>query len=90
MEYRCGSGVSWVVEQVGVRLRNSETGDVHFVAEPDAAIWDLFTRGYSVNKIAELLSWIAGLDAESSERRVAECLHDWTHSGYLTCVNRDG
>ncbi len=90
MKYHCGVGVSWAVEQAGVRLRNSETGDVRYVSEPEAAVWDLVTRGYPVNKITEMMVWIAGLDPDASIVRVTEALTDWMAAGYLTCENDHG
>jgi len=75
--------VKWAVETRGVLLINEATGAVVTVEYPQAAIWDLLTRGESNRQIARKLCAIASLDPDAAEALVRETLAAWREAGFL-------
>jgi hypothetical protein len=83
--YKLGSGVRWAVERFGIVLTDSG-GRVHTLAYPEAAIWDLFSRGYAFEKTVSMMSHIAELDAAAADALVRGAVDGWVAGGLLEQV----
>ena len=81
--YRPAEQVRWAVEAAGVVLISGATGAATSLSYPEAAIWDLITRGDSSEKIAAKLCAIAGLDAEAAQKLVLDTVEAWRKAGFL-------
>jgi hypothetical protein len=76
--------VKWSVEVRGIVLLNEATGVVRSLEYPQAAIWDLITRGYSFEKTKRLVSAITSLGPEAARELIVASLERWTDDGFLT------
>jgi hypothetical protein len=83
LTYQCSPGVAWTVEMDGIFLLNRSTGAVCQLDYPRAAIWDLVSRGYRTSRLIPVISAIASLGWEETDRLVMESLEDWTKAGFL-------
>jgi hypothetical protein len=70
------------VETTGLLLTDGK-GNVRFVAYPEAAVWDLVSRGYRDNKVIAMMQSIASLDVETTKHLVLDSLENWTQYGFL-------
>ena len=87
--YHLSPGVKWVVETHGLILTNGKE-TVRHVFYPEAAIWDLISRGYRLHKIIPMMCAIASLQTEQAEQLVLKTLEEWATVGFLTRENNDG
>lgn len=83
LNYQCSPGVVWAVEMDGITLLNPSTGAVCSLGYPQAAIWDLISRGYSTDRLLRVISALASLEPNETDRLVHESLEDWTKAGFL-------
>lgn len=81
--YRCPTHVGWVVEDQGVTLVNRGTGATLLLKPPDAATWDLMSRGQSYAGLVSLLCSIVTLTPECAAQRVRACVASWVSAGFL-------
>jgi hypothetical protein len=82
-EYRAAEQIRWAVEAAGVVLINGATGAATSLSYPEAAIWDLITRGDSSEKIAAKLCAIAGLEPVAARKFVLDTVEAWRKAGFL-------
>lgn len=75
-------GVEWTVEKGGLLLR-VPGGQFEQIGYPEAAVWDLLNRNYSVEQAIELAAHIAGLNRDASRDLVAASVEKWTAKGLL-------
>jgi hypothetical protein len=83
MKFRCPGEVNWVVAEGGLHLIHIRKGDRLTLAYPQAAVWDLISRGYTVERTATMVAMIAGLEETSARKLVRECLDNWVQLGFL-------
>lgn len=83
--YRVAPNVGWAVETWGLLLSDGRENP-HWLPYPQAAIWDLISRGYPTAKVCSMLTHIAALDSATAETLVWESLEVWTQRGLLTKV----
>lgn len=81
-KYRLSPGVRWVVERFTVTLTDGQ-GQVRSLAYPEAAIWDLLSRGYTFDKVVPMIAHIAARDAATAEALVRTTLQDWVGAGLI-------
>ena len=81
--YRPAAGVSWVVQDEGVRLIDELSRQVETLAHPAAAAWELLARGHDAARAAEMFGWIAGLPAGQAAAEVRRYIRQWTDAGWL-------
>lgn len=67
----------------GIVLINEKTGVVSLLGYPQAAVWDLLTRGYSYDRSVPMLTAITSLQADEIEALIAESLEKWLEDGFL-------
>jgi hypothetical protein len=82
-EYRSAEQVRWAVEAAGVVLINNANGAATTLCYPEAAIWDLITRGDSNERIAAKLCAIVGLDPAAARQLVLDTVAAWRKAGFL-------
>ena len=81
-DYRLGSGVRWLVERFSIKLTDGK-GASRTLSYPEAAIWDLFARGYDFAHVVSMMRHIASLDSRAADRLVRAALEDWAESGFI-------
>ena len=81
-QYRVSPNVRWVVDRYTVTVTDGR-GTMRTLNYPEAAVWDLFTRGTQYDKVVAMVGHVASLDAAASEQVVRDSIDDWTHSGFL-------
>ena len=86
--YLIGPGVGWVVESKGVLVRNADGN--RFLDYPQAAVWDLFSRGYRFAQVVSMVAAIVSVDHETSRTIVTKAVDDWMGCGFLTKAERRG
>lgn len=84
--YRVAPEVKWTVETQGLLLVVDGQGKTHWLPYPQAAVWDLISRGRPAPKVLMMTSHIASLDLERAEKLILESLEEWTRLGLLTKV----
>lgn len=81
--YRLAVDVQWAVRQKGVVVFLGSGGPAWHFDYPQAAVWDLLTRGYRHPRMVRLLCAIAALDEEGAERLLRESVEQWHEAGLL-------
>lgn len=81
-KYRLTPGVRWAVERVGITLTDGK-GQVRRLQYPEAAIWDLLSRGYTFDKVVTMTAHIAGQDPANARTLVVAALAEWADCGLI-------
>lgn len=81
--YHCNEGVKWAVTTGGIFLLHITAGEKVFLKYPQAAVWDLVSRGYSYEQTMSMLRTIASLDDEQAAELLVSCLEGWIKEGFL-------
>ena len=84
-QYTLRPNVRWCVGRVGITLSDGN-GVTREVAYPDAAVWDLISRGYPFAKVVSMLTFIASLEPAAAEAAVRSALEQWASGGFLERV----
>lgn len=82
MTYRKAAGVKWAVGRFDITLTN-HAGAARRLRYPQAAIWDLASRGYAFDRIVSMMTHIASIDADAADVVVRQSLDDLAESGFL-------
>jgi hypothetical protein len=84
--YRVAPDVRWVVERTTLRLV-AAAGLPSTLHYPEAAVWDLVSRGYDIAAASRILAPVAGLDERQAEALVRVTVDRWVRAGMLveTC-----
>lgn len=80
--YRLAPGVRWAVERSAVKLTDAK-GTVRTLRYPEAAVWDLLSRGYAFDKVVSMITHIAALDSPGANVLVRTSVEDWAQSGFI-------
>jgi hypothetical protein len=88
--FRVAEPVRWAVEAAGVVLVNDATGAVITLGYPQAAVWDLLTRGDSGAKIGAKLCAIAALEPAAARALVRETAAALREAGFLILREQRG
>ena len=80
--YRLGPGVRWVVERFAVTVTDGRR-TVLTLHYPEAAIWDLLSRGYAFDAVVDLIRHIAAMPAEQAAPLVRTTIDAWRAAGLL-------
>lgn len=89
-QVRSAEGVAWAVDRGGLWLLCEASGASQWLAYPEAAVWDLLSRGLSFERTVSLLGPIASLGSDEAERLVRRCIEAWTEAGFLARTGDDG
>ena len=81
--WRVPGQVAWVVEPYGLALIHLADGHRLELSYPEAAVWELVTRGRSVEAILSMLELIAGIGPSEAQTLVDSCLAQWIADGWL-------
>jgi len=88
--YRCAPHLSWTVERNGLLLLNSGNAKACQLGYPQAALWELLSRGNSYGQVVSKMRAIALLSAEATERFIADTVESWVQAGLLLREDGDG
>ena len=88
--YHCAPGIGWSVEIRNIILINKLTGSVCNLSYPEAAVWDLISRGYSFDKLVGMLSVISAKDSAEAKRFIVQTVDDLTEEGFLIKSKANG
>ena len=67
----------------GILLVNEGTGITCSLGYPQAAIWDVITRGYAYEQAVQMLTAITSLHVEEVKKLLFESLAAWVNAGFL-------
>ena len=81
-KYKLSPGVRWVVERFSVTLTDGQ-GTVRTLRYPEAAVWDLLSRGYAFEKVVSMITHIAAVDASTADSLVRATVDDWAQAGFI-------
>jgi len=81
--YHCGPDIGWSVEVCTIILINKLTGAVCNLSYPEAAVWDLISRGYSFDKLVSMLGAISSKDTAEAKRLIEQTVDNLTEEGFL-------
>ena len=82
-------GTTWTVEPTTLMVVDT-MGVVSRLDYPDAAIWDLLTRGYPPRQVSRMIAAIARLDTGVAEAAVRSAVEAWARVGLVEAVDEDG
>jgi hypothetical protein len=82
--------VRWAVEAAGVVLVNDATGVAITLGYPQAAVWDLLTRGESGARIGAKMCAIAALEPPDACALVRETAAALREAGFLVLRDERG
>jgi hypothetical protein len=71
-----------VVDRFTVRLTAGD-GKGLTLRHPEAAVWDLLSRGYPFVKVVSMMAYIAGVDHPRAQALVRAAVADWERDGFL-------
>ena len=80
---RCEPRIKWSVESKGVVLINPAKNEVLQLVYPEAAVWDLIQRSYSLEKTLKLLSAITLEEEKKVMDFFMRTLQEWIEKGIL-------
>jgi hypothetical protein len=80
--YCLAPGVRWHVGPTSLTLTDGK-GRVRTLGYPEAAVWDLVSRGYALDKVVPMMTHIAALEEDGARRLVASSLEAWHEDGFL-------
>jgi hypothetical protein len=80
--YSIATGVAWSVETRGLRLADGR-GGVFELRYPDAAVFDLLSRGLDVAKVMDLTRWIVADTPAAAQARVSSLVDEWLRVGWI-------
>ncbi len=82
--------IKWSIESRGIFLINTVSKKSQFLDYPQAALWDLLSRGYPYDQIITMLSAILSKDKEGVKTIVQISIEEWLQNGFLLGGNNDG
>jgi hypothetical protein len=80
--YRVSPSVVWSVGRVNLTVSDGR-GAVRTLEYPEAAVWDLISRGYAFDAVVELTRHIACLDPAPAAAVVRSAIEQWLAAGLL-------
>ena len=81
--WRIADNIRWAVDLRGVVLINDATGGSTPLSYPQAAVWDLLTRGEPKARIHAKLCAIASLEPEAAEALLAGTISALREAGFV-------
>ncbi|MFH1136961.1 MAG: hypothetical protein V1816_12875 [Pseudomonadota bacterium] len=83
MIFNCPPEIEWAVEQEGLLVIDSRSGRSRFLPQPEAAVWDLFSRGRDCRQVGEIIGAVAGLRPDQVESFILGLVRGWLEAGFL-------
>jgi hypothetical protein len=80
--YRLCPRVKWVVERFTLRVTDG-SGALRTFDYPEAAVWDLMSRGYPFAQVVSMTGHIMSVGAETADTLVRRSLEQWAASGLI-------
>lgn len=73
----------WTIESDGIHIINSMANKQLFLTYPEAALWQLLANGHSLEKTAELFSYIINDKLENSNKMILSIINNWENIGMV-------
>jgi len=89
LSYRVSPAVRWVVEKRGLLLVGGDGSHLR-LGYPEAAIWDLLSRGYRTRTLVSSLAHIVGVDDSTAMKLLFDTARDLLAAGFLSSETSDG
>lgn len=80
--YHVTRGTHWSVGRTSLTVSDGQGGVWTFV-HPEAALWDLLSRGTRFDAAVELMRHIASMSADESSAFVGAAIEAWHDAGLL-------
>ena len=80
--YHVSRAVVWSVGRTNLTLSDGR-GHVHTLEYPEAAVWDLLTRGYRFDDVVRLTGHIGSLPPADADALVRSALARWCDAGLV-------
>ena len=80
--YHLAPGVGWSVGRVNVTLSDGR-GQVRALGYPEAAVWDLVSRGYAFDRVVKMIGHIASIEETAADALVRSAIASWRDAGFL-------
>lgn len=80
--FHVAPGVGWSVGRVNLTLTDRR-GHVCTLEYPEAAVWDLLSRGYAFEKIEQMLGHIASMEPAAADALIRTAIGRWRDAGLL-------
>ncbi len=90
LTYQCHPQAAWIVEKYGLSLVHPDTGQSMRLNYPEAALWDLLSRGLPVQRAAVIMTVISKMAPGAVLRWIVETLDYWAQAGWLIIGGEDG
>lgn len=81
--HRPAPGITWSVEQRGALVFDRSRTAPTWIGYPEAAIWDLLTRGTPWTQLVAVFATVAGVTADDAEKQAGAACRAWVESGLL-------
>lgn len=88
--FQCPTSVRYVVEQTSIKLIDTEQGHGCTLNYPDAAIWDFLCRGYTRQRIEQLLMHICFVSNQHAASLVDDFCARLVAAGFLQEIDDHG
>jgi len=76
-------GISWVVEEYGVRVIDEIARQSETLEGAEAVVWELLLAGHEWPEVAGVLQCAIGVPLEQAEDLITDCLRVWVEAGWL-------
>jgi hypothetical protein len=80
--YHVARGVRWSVGRTNLTVANGR-GHVQALEYPEAAVWDLLTRGYRFDDVVRLTGHITSTSSADAAVLVRSSLQRWCDAGLV-------
>ncbi len=80
--YHVAPGVRWAVERTTLTLVDGRGGACR-LGYPEAAVWDLVSRGYPLAEVARMIAAIASLDPTAADAIIRSAIEGWERAGLI-------
>ncbi len=81
---RCAPDISWQAESDGIRLLAADRARTLKLGYPEAALWEMSTRGVAGQRAITMMRHIGGFpDEAAASAFIAICMKEWHRLGLL-------
>ncbi|MCG8461148.1 MAG: hypothetical protein MI919_33095 [Holophagales bacterium] len=86
---RCAPDIAWQAESDGIRLVAADRARMLELAYPEAALWDLISRGVAGQRAITMMMHIGGFpDEAAASAFIARLVQEWQGLGLLVEESR--
>lgn len=83
VRWSCGPHILWSVLDDGLLVINRRSGATRRMGYPEAAVWDLLSRGRSMDQVHAFLGAVLKTDQARAQLRMDRFLELWSEAGFF-------